>query len=78
MKSVQFDVKGQGANGMRLSFSETEGEEKISKRYLISHSVQSQFKMAYNDDWGLVTKSGSSAQLMASDEFKSYIIRFGR
>ena len=40
---------------MRLSFSESEGEEKISKRYLISHSVQSQFKMAYNDDWGLVT-----------------------
>ena len=78
LQSLRFEVKGQGANGMRLSFSETEGEEKISKRYLISHSVQAQFKMAYNDDWGLVTKSGSSAQLMSSDEFKSYIIRLER
>ena len=78
LQSLRFEVKGQGANGMRLSFSETEGEEKISKRYLISHSVQAQFKMAYNDDWGLVIKSGSSAQLMSSDEFKSYIIRLER
>ena len=61
---------------MRMSFSEIEGEERNSKRYLMLHSFESMYKIQYNGVWDLATAWGTSANLMSSADFKSYTVRF--
>ena len=60
---------------MRMSFSEFEGEERNSKRYLMLHSFGNMFKIQYNGVWDLATAWGTSANLMSSTVFKSYTVR---
>ena len=74
-QGLQFEVKGHGSTGMRLAFSENEGERQGSKRYVIDHSVLSKFQLEYNGALE-VSQSGTNPQLMTSTGFKSYTIRY--
>ena len=69
-------MKGIGDDGIRMSFSENEGEQRNAKRYLMLHSFGSVFKIQYNGVWDLATAWGTSANLMSSTDFKSYTVRF--
>ena len=60
---------------MRLAFSENEGEQDDSKRYVIDHSVNSKFQLEFNGALEYSQDAQFPQELMTSTGFRSYIIR---
>ena len=76
IQALQFEVKGHGSTGMRLAFSENEGEQDDNKRYVIDHSVNSKFQLEFNGALEYSQDAQFPQELMTSTGFKSYIIRY--